>query len=116
MEVPDPEISGTEEKGPDSEGTEQVAASDVLCFNNIFVISCIYVYVVYTYVYRADMKLKGHRNLSDIQYHKLPLLLESNIWGRVAAPVKTRAGSYQLEQTFILCLLTLMNLAGQFAS
>ena len=54
-------------------------------------------YVVYTYVYRADMKLKGHRNLSDIQYHKLPLLLESNIWGRVAAPVKTRAGSYQLE-------------------
>ena len=32
-----------------------------------------------TYIYRADMKLKGHRNnpfflyLSDIQYHKLPL-------------------------------------------
>ena len=45
MEVPDPEISGTEDTGPDSEGTEQVAASDVLCFNNIFVISCIYVYV-----------------------------------------------------------------------
>ena len=35
MEVPDPEIPGTADgsEGPDSEGTEQVAASDVLCFN-----------------------------------------------------------------------------------
>ena len=85
MEVPDPEIPGIEDdiqkdQIQNSEGsTEQIAASDVQFSNNIFIISipiatcCSYI----TYVYRADMKLKGHRNhpyfffLSDIQYHKL---------------------------------------------
>ena len=67
------------------------------------------------------MKLKGHRNnpyflyLFDIQYHKLPLLLESNIWGRVATPVKLGQAHISLSKTFILCILALKNRAGQSA-
>ena len=73
-----------------------------------------------TYVYRTDMKLKGHRNnplyLSDIQYHKIPLLLESNILGRVATPVKQGQAHRSLSKSFILCIFTLKNLVGQSAS
>ena len=108
MEVPDPEIPGTEDdiqKYQIQKVLNKLQYQMSLCFN-IFIISipiatCIMLYI--TYVYCADMKLKGHRNnpyflyLSDIQYHKLPLVLESNIWGRVASySSKTRAGLYQL--------------------
>ena len=65
------------------------------------------------------MELKGHRNspyllyLSDIVYHKLPLLSESNIWGRVATPVKQGQAHISLSKTFIL---TLKNPVGQSTS
>ena len=66
-----------------------------------------------TYVERTQ---KQSLYLSDIQYHKLPLLLESNSWGRVATPVKQGQAHISLSKTFILCILTLKNLAGQSAS
>ena len=74
-EIPDPEIPSTEDdiqKDQIQKGIEQVAASDLLCFNNIFIISIPIAMLYITSVYRADMKLKGHRNnpyflyLSDI--------------------------------------------------
>ena len=74
MEVPDPEIPGTEEDIQKDQIqkvlAKQVAASDVLCFYNIYS----YSYMLYiTYVERT--RKQSILFVSDIQYHKLPLLL-----------------------------------------
>ena len=63
--------------------------SYVLIIFFIISYSCL-LYITY-YVYRADMKLKEHRNnpyFSDIQFHKLPIFYRTNIWGEVDTPVK----------------------------